>query len=70
MTEPIAVPNGVLLVRVASASQGEPPSFEDVRVDLEQELMQSKLGQEMELWYTQARRQASASVRLERPVGF
>lgn len=70
VTEPIAVPNGVLLVRVASASQGEPPSFEDVRVDLEQELMQTKLEQEMELWYTQARRQASVSVRLERPVGF
>ncbi|MCB9794848.1 MAG: peptidylprolyl isomerase [Alphaproteobacteria bacterium] len=67
VTQPIAVTNGMLLIRVASSSKGEPPSFEAVRMDLEQELFQTKLEQELALWYTQARRQASVKVLLEQP---
>lgn len=68
VTDPIALPNGVLVVRVASAEQGPAPDFELVRADLEQELLQTKMEQEMEIWYTQARRQATVRVKIEPPT--
>lgn len=67
VTDPIALPNGILVVRVVSAEQGPAPDFELVRADLEQELQQAKMEQEMEVWFTQARRQATVRVKIEQP---
>jgi peptidyl-prolyl cis-trans isomerase SurA len=62
---PIALDAGLLIVRVAAVKAGEAPSLEMVRADLEQELLQQKTEQELELWYTQARRQATVDIKLE-----
>ncbi|MCB9759586.1 MAG: peptidyl-prolyl cis-trans isomerase [Alphaproteobacteria bacterium] len=67
LTDPIAVPTGMLVVRVASVQQGTAPPFDLVRPDLEQELLMGKMEQEMALWVQQARRQASVKVKLEAP---
>lgn len=68
VSDPIALPNGLLVLRVASAEALPPPSFEQVQDQLYEELMVRRLEQEMELWTLQARRAAAVLVKLEPPV--
>lgn len=67
VSQPIALPTGMLLLRVASAQSLPPPTYEQVQGQLYQELAQLKGEQELELWTTQARRAAAVVVRLELP---
>ena len=64
---PIATLRGLFIVKVVASNLGEPPDFEAVRADLEMELSDLELQREMELWYVQARRQASVEIKLDPP---
>ena len=67
LSEPIALETGIILLYVAGETAGEKPAFDLVRPDLEAELQAVKVEEEMELWYAQARRQASVEIKLENP---
>lgn len=67
VSEPIALSNGVILIKVVSETAGEAPAIELVQADLRNELMYMKMDEEMEVWTAQARRQASVSILLEPP---
>ena len=66
VSDPIAAAGGVWLVHVRSEQAGEVPPLELVEEDLRAELLDQKLEQELDLWYSQARRRASVDVKLER----
>ncbi|MCK6513649.1 SurA N-terminal domain-containing protein [Myxococcota bacterium] len=67
---PIALPNGLMLLRVSSSEFAPPPPYEALREQLSQELQARKMESEMALWTAQARRQAAVVVKLEPPVGY
>ncbi len=62
---PIVTPQGVFLLHVVSRGQPEPPPFEEVRSQLEQQLMEEKYDDAHEQWLVQARRRSSVKVLLE-----
>ncbi len=62
---PIVTPQGVFLLHVVERGQPDPPPFEDVRVQLEQRLMEDKYDDAREQWLVQARRRSSVKVLLE-----
>ena len=63
VAEPVALPTGLIVIRVASESAGAVPPLARVRADLEMELRQAALEEEVELWYNQARRRATVEVK-------
>ena len=65
VSDPIAAAGGIWLVHVRSEQAGEVPALDAVREDLHAELLDQKLEQELDLWYSQARRRAAVDVKLE-----
>ncbi|RME24544.1 MAG: hypothetical protein D6798_10955 [Deltaproteobacteria bacterium] len=66
-TPPIVTDAGVMVVYVFDRRQEPPPSFEDMRDELEQQLYQDLIDDEIEQWVQQARRQAAVEVKLPPP---
>jgi peptidyl-prolyl cis-trans isomerase SurA len=69
VSQPIQLPTGVILLRVAAEQAAEAPPLESVRPDLTQELQMTKVEAEVDLWYAQARRQAAVDIKLESAGG-
>lgn len=68
VSAPILLSNGAVMVaKVVSEEAGQAPDISLVEADLRNEISQGKLMQEMELWYAQARRNASVKILLESP---
>ncbi len=66
-TAPIVTQSGVMVVYVFDRRQEAPPSFEDKRAELEQQLYQGLIDDETQQWVQQARRQAAVEVKLAPP---
>ncbi len=69
VSDPIQLPTGVILLRVSGERAPEAPALDAVRSDLMEELRMTKVDAEVDLWYAQARRQASVDIKLDSPGG-
>ncbi len=67
IADPVALDSGIVVIHLVSEAPTEVPAFEDMREELELELLDQKMERELEVWYSQARRQALVDIKLETP---
>ena len=65
VSEPIVTPQGVFILRAAKRIAAQPPALDEIRDELEQQLMMEKTEEARAQWLNQARRRASVKVLLE-----
>lgn len=67
VSAPVVTDGGVFLLRYAEVAPSQMPALEQMRPQLQMELMAGKIEIEKELWLVQARRRASVEIKLESP---
>lgn len=67
VSEPVVTDGGVFLLRYVEVAPSQLPPVDEIRPQLQMELMAGKLEIEKELWLVQARRRASVEIKLETP---
>jgi peptidyl-prolyl cis-trans isomerase SurA len=67
VSAPVVTDGGVFLLRYAEVAPSQMPDLEQMRSQLQMELMAGKIESEKELWLVQARRRASVEIKLEAP---
>jgi peptidyl-prolyl cis-trans isomerase SurA len=65
ISAPVITDGGVFLLRYAEVAPIQLPPMEQIRPQLQMELMTGKIALEKELWLVQARRRASVEIKLE-----
>jgi parvulin-like peptidyl-prolyl isomerase len=67
VSDPVVTDGGVFLLRYAEVAPSQLPPLDQLRPQLQMELMAGKIEIEKELWLVQARRRASVEFKLETP---